>query len=723
LWSQGETHESRHWFPCWDFPNDRQTSEMIVTIPDHMIAISNGELVDSIRNSRNQTIRFHWRENVAHVTYLTSLVVGEFASAHDTADGIPIDYYVPKRHRNKIELSFSKTPDMVRFFNDKIGVKYPYEKYAQVTVGDFRWGGMENISATTLTDAILHNERAHLDYQSDGLVAHELAHQWWGDLLTCKNWNHIWLNEGFATYFDALFVQHDRGQDEFTMKMKGNRDSYLGEDTSRYRRAMVVSEYENAWQMFDRHSYPKGAWILHMIRYQLGDELWWKSIKHYTETNYAKSVETGDFKRAIEETTGDPFDEFFDQWIYHGGHPEYDVYWSWNKNDNSVKLTIKQTQKVDSVTRLFTMPVEIAISGTFGTEEKRLDINQAEQTFNFTLPSRPTRVEFDPNDWILKNLTFKKEKSELIDQLANGLTVASRIRAAQWISKHSSKSGVIEAIENALRNDPFWGVRAEAATTLGKIRGADARSALIKGLNDTESRVRRSALTALGKFRKDEVAAKALERSFTSDLSYYARAQAVTSLAEIRAKNAYKTCLLALKQDSYRNVIRNAALNGFATLKDTRGIDHAFSWARYGQPQNVRTTAISVLAKLAKHDDKRKDDIRDELIDYLDDKYFRARDAATMALSTLGDPKAIPALERYKESRIRFNPMKSARDAIKNIRKKTGEKATIAELKSDLSEMKEENKSLKSQVEKLEERMKKVESTDTDKSDAAEESE
>ncbi|NIT57927.1 MAG: aminopeptidase, partial [Aliifodinibius sp.] len=285
IWSQGEMEFNSHWFPCYDFPNDRMTSEMIVTVPKWQMAISNGELLAVTENDASNTITYHWKESVPHVTYLLSLVVGEFLEARDEwtggsprRNGVPVTYYVEPQDSHKVARSFHKTVEMMDFFSHKTGIDYPYEKYAQTTIRDFMWGGMENISATTLTRNTLHDQRAHLDYTSDGLVAHELAHQWWGDLLTCNNWNHIWLNESFATYFDALYVDHDMGNDEFIMEMQQNRNRYLKEDSTKYRRPIVYNLYEDASQMFDRHTYQKGSWVLHMIRYILGDELWWKAI-------------------------------------------------------------------------------------------------------------------------------------------------------------------------------------------------------------------------------------------------------------------------------------------------------------------------------------------------------------------------------------------------------------------------------------------------------------
>ena len=227
VWSQGEMDESSHWFPCWDYPNDRATSEIIVTVRKGMRAIANGALISAEIDGQSGETTYHWRENVPHVTYLTSLIIGEYHETRTEWDGIPITYYVNPSDKKFVDLAFGKTPDMMDFFSNKIGVRYPYEKYAQTCVHDFIWGGMENISATTMTRRMLPDERAEVDYQTDGLVAHELAHQWWGDLLTTKNWNNTWLSEGFASYFDLLYTEHARGNGEFKMRLRTFRASYM----------------------------------------------------------------------------------------------------------------------------------------------------------------------------------------------------------------------------------------------------------------------------------------------------------------------------------------------------------------------------------------------------------------------------------------------------------------------------------------------------------------
>src|SRR3990172_8044176 len=233
-WTQGQDEDSRHWFPCYDYPNEQATSEVIVTVPEGFTTVGNGELVATRTDKSRRTTTFHWRQSVPHVAYLLSLTVGRFAKIEEAWESLPVEYYVPPGREEDGRRAFAKTPKMLAFFSERTSIRYPYAKYAQVAVADFIFGGMEIVSATTVTDRVLHDERAHLDYSADSLVAHELAHQWFGDLFTCRDWSPAWLNEGFATYFDHLFREHDLGTDEFRYALFQDAEEYFREDRERY---------------------------------------------------------------------------------------------------------------------------------------------------------------------------------------------------------------------------------------------------------------------------------------------------------------------------------------------------------------------------------------------------------------------------------------------------------------------------------------------------------
>ena len=227
-WTQGQDEDSRHWYPCIDFPNHQQTSEVIVTVPASMISIGNGELRGVTENKRARTKTYHWYQAIPHVTYLLSQIVGDFAEIRHRWQRVGVEYYGPRGREADLQATLDRTPKMLAFFSDVTGEKYPYPRYAQIFVADFIFGGMENTSATTLTDTSLLDKRARIDSDADGLLAHELAHQWFGDLLTCRDWSHGWLNEGFATYFEALFTEHNKGIDELRYELYQNATDLHG---------------------------------------------------------------------------------------------------------------------------------------------------------------------------------------------------------------------------------------------------------------------------------------------------------------------------------------------------------------------------------------------------------------------------------------------------------------------------------------------------------------
>ncbi|MHC4841533.1 MAG: M1 family metallopeptidase, partial [Planctomycetota bacterium] len=343
MWTQGQDEDSRYWFPCFDYPNERATSEVVAYVPNGMTSFSNGELVEETIDGDWQV--HHWKHNVPHVAYLVTLVIGDYVKYEDEWDGIPVTYYVPPGREKDGKRAFGRTPEMVKFYSEKIGVRYPYAKYGQITAADFIFGGMENTTATTQTELTLHDERAHLDFSSEPLVSHELAHQWFGDYLTCRDWSHAWLNESFATYFEAMWWEHSRGDDEFKYYLDTDWRMYLAEDAGSYRRPIQTNVYREPLDLFDRHLYQKGCVILHHLRSMLGDRLWWKVINFYVTRNAEQSVITQDFATALEEVTGRNFDWFFDQWIFGGGHPAFSVKAKWDQKTKHLEFSVLQTQK------------------------------------------------------------------------------------------------------------------------------------------------------------------------------------------------------------------------------------------------------------------------------------------------------------------------------------------------------------------------------------------
>ncbi|MEX0819789.1 MAG: M1 family metallopeptidase, partial [Pirellulaceae bacterium] len=559
VWTQSEPEYAHYWFPCIDSPADRLTSEIIATAPQDYMVLSNGTL-ESKKLNGDGTQTWHWNQAKAHVPYLLSVVAGEFDAFEQQWHDVPVVSYVPKGKLSSAARSFEKTPAMMDFFSRKTGLKYPWPKYAQICVDEYGWGGMEHTSATTLNMHTLHDERAHLDVSSDNLVAHELIHQWYGDLLTCKDWGEIWLNESFATYFATLWNEEDFGWDEATWSRHEEAESYKKED-KRYRRSIVNYRYNEPGNVFDGHAYPKGGRVLHMLRFVLGDELFWKAIQHYTARNAQRTVETADLRIAIEEVTGQGLNWFFDQWIHHGGHPDFHVEWQWDDATKMARVNVKQSQKVDSITPLFRTPVEIEIATGNNAKVHRVELSKAEETFHFPSESRPSRVCFDPRDWLLKTLKFPKSKEELLDQLAHDANIMCRVRAAEALATYNEDEETLAALEVTLRGDDFWAVRKEAAKAIGKFKGDAAREALIAASkSDPKSFVRREAIQSLGNF-KHPATNDALRQVVANDPSYYAIAAALRALQKVDPDHCEADQLASLDLISHRQEVLKAAID------------------------------------------------------------------------------------------------------------------------------------------------------------------
>src|SRR5215831_2143195 len=412
-WTQGESESNHFWFACFDHPNDFVTTEIVATVEKPLSVISNGKLIGTKENA-DGTSTFDWKIDVPHATYLTSVVVGEYKAVTGEYAGVPVTTYVYPNEFEEGKVTAARLPEMVKFFSEKTGVKYPYAKYAQTTARDFG-GGMENISATTQTDNMIHDARTELDQTSDGLQSHELAHQWFGDYLTCRSWSDIWLNESFATYFQAMWDEHQLGHDDFLYSdVKPNQDQYFGAWNRGQRRPIVTRNYANPDAMFDTYAYPRGGAVLHMLRTYLGEDNWWRSLNHYL-TKYAhQPVETAQFRIAIEETTGQPMDWFFDEWVYKMGHPVFEVTHNYDAAKKELTVNVRQQQKPDpewqypQVT-FFQTPVDIEIGTAASTRVERVQIEpKEEQSFKFVVDSEPLLVGFDYNGTLIKELTFVK---------------------------------------------------------------------------------------------------------------------------------------------------------------------------------------------------------------------------------------------------------------------------------------------------------------------------
>ncbi len=645
VWTQGQAEDTRYYIPIYDYPNDRTSTEMIITVPQDWLTVSNGRLL-SVTDSANGTKTWHWRQSQPHSTYLISLVAGELEEVRETWRHIPVTYYVPRGRSDRIEPTFAHTRAMLDFFSDTLGVPYPWDQYAQAVVDDFLFGGMENTSAVTLTSAaLLHPQLAGETLEgADSLVGHELAHQWFGDLVTCKDWANLWLNEGFATYFETLWEEHQYGADEAAYSLWQRRNNWMNSQRL-YAVPLVTRNFTDATE-YAGNFYGKASWVLHMLREHLGDAAFFRAMKHYLEAYRGQNVVSADLAKAIEQATGINVDPFFDQWVYGAGAPRFEVRSSYDEAARQVKLEVKQTQKAEGLVGVFRVPVEVEIFTAAGRKTFPITLSQADESFSIPADGPPLLVLFDKGNKILKSVEFQKSAKEWIYQLQNAEAVPDRADAVRALGEITGNEAVVAALGAAALHDPFWAIRAEALRGLGRIGGPAAQKQILAALVNDQPWVRQVAVEMMGHFRKDAAAAAKLEAIYREDKAYRVRIAALSALAQLKPTNALALLQSAAATESPDDLLRVAALRAMGVLGDDRAAPTLVNWSATGKPPAARIAAIFSLGRV----DKKNQALTQRLVSYLRETYRGIRAAVLEALGERGDPSAVPAIEALLRS-------------------------------------------------------------------------
>jgi aminopeptidase N len=728
VWTQGEDEDSRFWFPCFDYPGQLATSEIRVRVPKQLLVISNGELIEE-KTDGDEKI-YHWLQKQVHPTYLMTLAVGDFAEIKDEWGGKPVNYYVEKNRKADAKISMGKTPQMIEFFSQAFGYPYPFPKYAQVCVDDFIFGGMENTSTTLLTDRCLLDERAALDNRgTESLVAHELAHQWFGDLVVIKHWSHAWLKEGMASYSEVLWTDKEYGKEDAAYYMLNEARNYLAEDSSRYRRPIVTHVYREAIELYDRHLYEKGACVYHMIRAELGDELFYKAVHTFVQDNAHKTVETIDLLRAIEKATGRNLMFLFDQYVYRGGHPDYKVSYSWDGDSKLAKVTVVQTQVKDSKNGngnpkdVFDLKIPIG----FGYKPEKagdadslapiktftVRVYEREQSFYFPLDEKPAFISFDVGNNYLKTVSLEYPISELKAQLQFDPDPVSRIYASKALAKKGGLE-VVKTLSEALKTEHFWGVRVEIAGDLSDIKLDQAFEGLVSGLKDKDARVRRAVVNSLSKVKTNE-SYKALKSIVKKgDASYYVEAAAATAIGSIAAinsdekptaENAIEELKSVLKErQGWNEVVRSGAISGLAQMKTSEdALNLILKYTAVGTPQALRLAAVRALGTISTGQTKIDlERILQRLTELAKETFFLTQVSVVAALGQMETRKAIGILRALANQTPDGRVRRMADEAVQRVQKNVGSDAAVKQLREELDEVKKENQDLRSRLENLE---------------------
>ncbi len=510
IWTQGETENNSRWFPTIDKPNERCTQELYLTVPARFKTLSNGNLISSIDHP-DGTRTDYWRMDQPHAPYLFMIAVGEYAVVKDIWRGKELSYYVEPEYEASARDIFAHTPEMLEFFSDKLGVPYPWQKYAQVVVRDYVSGAMENTTAVIFGEYVQKHRRELIDNPNDKVVAHELFHHWFGDLVTCESWSNLTMNEGFANYSEYLWYEHKYGRDAADFHLYEEWHGYLGSSPNASH-PLIHFGYDDKEQMFDAHSYNKGGSVLHMLRNYLGDEAFFSGLNRYL-TKYAyQSVEAHNLRLAFEEVTGEDLNWFFNQWYFSQGHPELKIEYAYDEEKKEAVVTVEQIQNPDRNPPVFELPVALDIYAGGKTARIPVRINQRVQTLRVPVMQKPDLVNFDGDKMLLAEVQDNKTEGQLAFQFRNAPRLMDRFDALSRLME--AESDQLKTLLPLAVGDPFFVIRLMGLEYLEEKMVPDYAALLKKlALTDPHSEVRSAAIYKLADSNEQqslEVAKKAL---------------------------------------------------------------------------------------------------------------------------------------------------------------------------------------------------------------------
>lgn len=702
IWTQGETHEAPHWFPCFDYPNERSTTEVICRVPKEMTALSNGKLIGETVEEATGLKAVHWRQEKPHVNYLVCLCAGHFAKLEKEAKGVPLGFYTQPSFIEEAPKSFQDTAAILEFYEEEIGVPYPWDKYDQVTILDYNWGGMENTTLTTLTHETVYSDETENVRTSQGLDAHELAHQWFGDYVTCKDWSHIWLNEGFATYYTHLYAGHKDGRDALHYGLWRDATEQVlpaiikDGDT----KPIVYRNYAEAFDQFDYRAYPKGSWVLHMLRSRLGDDLYRKAIKQYLERHALGNVVTDDLRQVLEEVSGMPLDAFFDQWVYRGGAPKIEVSHEWKSEEKMLRVTVKQGEPIEGKTMLFTFPVTLRAHIGDEVIDHKVEITKTEQDFYFKLSAQPDVVRFDPQFTVLAEVKHEKSEEMLEKQLKVAGDMIGRLFAAEALGENDSKAAT-KALATALSEDKFYGVRIAASKALAEQGTDEALDALLAGREQSDARVRLQVVTDIGKFFEPK-AYEVLNAVVANEKNPDIIAAAFSGLAKYPEAAAGQSIAKGLESKSFENQLAIGAARALGKRRDpalAESLVKSLRDRRFELPGRRYGEVLIGVGQVGRELED-KTIVHEFLVELLKDPVIAVRLGAIEGLGELGDKRAKPLLDDLattsgKESAV-------AKKAIERLNAQPTETPeAVEDLRKQLDKLRDEQKELKKQVEQL----------------------
>jgi len=578
IWTQGETESSSCWFPTIDSPNENMTQDIKITVDSRYVTLSNGLLVSS-RPNGDGTRTDQWKQTKPHAPYLAMMAVGEFAVVKDKWKGIDVDYYVEPAFEPHAKAIFGETPNMLDFYSQVLDFPYAWEKYSQIVVRDYVSGAMENTTATIHGEFLHRTQRELIDGDNEEIIAHELFHHWFGDLVTCESWSNLPLNESFATYGEYLWLEHRHGRDAADKHGNEQQRQYIASVAQTGHEDMIRFFYNNKEDMFDAHSYNKGGRILHMLRKTIGDEAFFKGLNLYLNENKFQSVEIHQLRLAMEKVTGFDLNWFFNQWFLDKGYPSLEIAHDYNAEAKKYSVTIKQTQDLKEFP-LYRIPMDVDVYFGGAVNRSRIDLSEKEQTFEFDVLGEPSLVKVDAEQMLLGTKSETLSETEYLFMLKNAPLFLDKAEAMNGL-KSSKNPEAIEAILASLE-DKYWGTRRKALTSLkGK---AVADTSLLKNKliwmaqKDEKSIVRAEAITALADEFSSDANVQAVIEASMKDQSYTvlgSTLKAIASYDETKALSLAKGAEADASGSLISSIASLYSQNGTAEQMDffVNGID------------------------------------------------------------------------------------------------------------------------------------------------------
>lgn len=568
IWTQGETEANSVWIPTIDKPDQKTTQEFALTVPAKYVTLSNGKLVSQKKN-KDGTRTDTWVMTQRHSPYLFFMGVGDYAIIKDSYKGKEVSYYVEKDYAKVARKIFGYTPEMIKFFSDKVtGIDYPWPKYSQIVGRDYVSGAMENTTATLHQESAQQNARELTDGNSwESTIAHELFHHWFGDLVTAESWSNLTVNESFADYSQYLWLEHKYGADEAGYENATEMASYLSDSASRMK-DLVRFYYKDKEDMFDVVSYQKGGRVLNMLRNYVGDDAFFKSLNKYLTTYQYGNGNAHKLRLAFEEVTGRDLNWFFNQWYFGNSNPDLDISYAYDAPTRKASVYVKQIQKDD---KLFKLPLTIDIHIGNRKETHLVWAGNRVDTFSFIVSSKPDLMEVDPNRVILSRRMDHKSLAEYIFQYTHGGSYLERREAVEYAAAHSTEPSAMDFLLKAL-DDPYFRIRIAALEQLVDLKPDDAAISKIETISkkDDHRLARAAAIDVLAGLKNNSY--KDFFVKGTTDSSYSVAGASLEALAGLDSTLAFDLANKMQKEDN-RGRLLSAITNVMIRFGDETAFD------------------------------------------------------------------------------------------------------------------------------------------------------